>query len=131
MFISITASAQAPFVTYRPAQPNSYSNNYQSMSPFTIYTPAPDPYSNYRQAPQPRSKTYNLTGYYNDGRQWKTMPIKVTITGERVILSAYKVGNNWLSNSGVVNEVGYYDPEVVKEHFNFKANTTYKGTVYF
>ena len=132
MFIAISADAQAPFTTYRPSTPSSgYSNSYSGSSPFSIYRPAPNPYSNYRQTPQPRSKTYNLTGYYQSGGEWYTLPIKVTVTGDNMVLSAYKLGQYWLSNSGTIYEVGYYDSEVVKEHFNYKANTVHKGTVYF
>lgn len=133
MLFAFTAYAQAPFTHYQPLQPSQgYSDSYQSpsTSPFTYYSPLPDPSSNYRPAPRPQSKTYNLTGYYCSGNNWYSMPIKVTVTGDRAILSAYKDGNNWISNNGVVSEVGYYDPDVVKENFNYKARTL-RETIYF
>jgi len=130
LLVAITASAQAPFTVYRPATPSSsYSNSNSYSSPFTIYTPAPNSYN--RPAPQPQSKTYNPTGYYQSGGEWYSMPIKVTVTSDGMFLSAYKMGNNWLSNSGAVSEVGYYDSDIVKENFNYKAQTIHKGTVYF
>lgn len=134
MLCAITTYAQAPFTTYKPVQPsNNYSNgnsgNYQSTDPFTYYRPL-EPSRNYQPAPQAQSKTYNLTGYYYDTNGWHKIPIKVTVTEEKWVLSAYKDGNNWISNSGVVSKVGYYDSDIVKENFNYKARTL-RETIYF
>ena len=136
MLIAISADALAPFTYYRPLQPSnnysdSYSNNRQSTSPFTYYSPLPDPSSNYRPAPKQQSKTYNLTGYYQDSKGWHTASIKVTITGDKAVLSAYKYGNYWMNNSATVCELDYYDSDEVKENFNYKARTTHLGVVYF
>lgn len=130
MIIAITTSAQAPFTTYKPAPSYNNSESYQNTTPFTYYSPLPDPSSNYYQAPRPQSKTYNLTGYYCDTNGWHKIPIKVTVTEEKWVLSAYKDGNNWISNSGVVSKVGYYDSDIVKENFNYKARTL-RETIYF
>ena len=46
-------------------------------------------------------------------------------------MSSYKYGNYWLSNSCAVSEVDYYDADVVKENFNYKAKTLQLGVVYF
>lgn len=129
--VVITASAQAPFTTYKPAQSNNYSDSYQSTTPFTYYRSLPDPNSNYRPAPQPKSKTYNLTGYYKDYEGWHKTPIKVTVIGDKIVLSAYKYGNYWLDNSGTASEIDYYDSDEVKENFNYKARTIQLGVVYF
>ena len=135
MLIAISAEAQAPFTYYQPTQPSKSNNSgsYQrpSTNPFTYYEPLPDPSSNYRPAPRPQSKTYNLTGYYNDANGWHTTPIKVTVTEDRAVLSSYKYGRYWLSNSCAVSEVDYYDADVVKENFNYKAKTLQLGVVYF
>ena len=135
MLCAITAYAQAPFTYYKPVQPsNNYSNDYsgsnQSTDPFTYYRPL-EPSRNYQPAPQPQSKTYNLTGYYNDSKGWHEVPIKITVTGDKWVLSSYKYGNYWLSNSCAVSEVDYYDADVVKENFNYKAKTLQLGVVYF
>ena len=133
MFIAISADAQAPFTQYRSVENGSsgYSNNYQSTSPFTYYSSLPDPNSNYRPAPKPQSKTYNLTGYYQDSKGWHSTPIKVTVTGDRAVLSAFKYGNYWMNNSAAICELDYYDSDEVKETFNYKARTTHLGVVYF
>lgn len=133
MFIAISADAQAPFTQYRSVENGSsgYSNNYQSTSPFTYYRSLPDPNSNYRPAPKPQSKTYNLTGYYQDSKGWHSTPIKVTVTGDRAVLSAFKYGNYWMNNSAAICELDYYDSDEVKETFNYKARTTHLGVVYF
>lgn len=125
--ITITVSAQAPFTTYQPAPSNNNSNSYQGTNPFTYYRP----YGYNKQAPQSRSKTYNLTGYYYDSKRWHQTPIKVTVIEDQWILSAYKYGRHWINNSALVGEVDYYDSDVVKENFNYKAKTIHLGIVYF
>ena len=125
MLFAFTAYAQAPFTHYQPLQPSQgYSDSYQSpsTSPFTYYDPLPD----YRPAPRPQSKTYNLTGYYCSGNNWYSMPIKVTVTGDRAILSAYKDGNNWLEDISNNSEwaiayrgIGYNKDNKSGKIFNF------------
>ena len=133
ILVSISASAQVQFYQYKPYQPSNnnnsydYSDSYQSTSPFYYYRP----YSNNRQTVQPKAKTFNLTGYYKDSKGWHSAPIKVTVTEDKIVLSAFKYGNYWMNNAGTVSGLDYYDSDEVKENFNYKARTTHLGVVYF
>lgn len=128
-----TVSAQ--FVTFNPVDVPSQPSTSSSYGPFVVFQPVLPP-STYqsntqRATTQPQPKTYNFTGYYKDGNGWHSIPIKITITTNEAKLSGYKLGNNWLSGNSPIYDVGPYDPQEVREHFNFKTNTTYKGTIYF
>ena len=132
-------SVNAQFIVYQNVDvPRpSYTSSTVYGSPFTIYEPVyVDTYQSqqqqiYRQPAQPKMQQVTLKGYYNKGDKWYYTPIRVGVIEDEVILLSFKTQNT-LSNCGNrVREVGAFDPEVIRDNFNYKVFTTIYGTIYF
>mgnify|MGYP006916142750 CR=1 FL=1 len=127
---SLSASAQ--FMTYEPLYGGGSSQSYSSgnQRPFLIYEPmiydAPR-----RAQPRVQTKTYAVTGYYQDRNQWKTIPCKLEVAGDEVKSVSYKTQHGFFPATGKFCEVGGFDPDVVRDNFNYKVWTTTYGTIYF
>lgn len=137
MFIAFIAllsslSASAQFMTYEPLYGGGSSQSYSSgnQGPFLIYEPL-----NYgtprRVQPREQTKTYAVTGYYQDRNQWKTVPCKLIIAGDDVKAVTYKTQHGWFNATGKFSEVSAFDPELVRDNFNYKVWTSTYGTIYF
>lgn len=44
---------------------------------------------------------------------------------------SFKSGNNWVTSNAQVSEVSGFDPEIVRDNFNYKASYYMFGTKYF
>lgn len=137
LFIALIAllsslSASAQFMTYEPLYGGGSSRSYSSGSQgsFLIYEPqiydAPR-----RVQPREQTKTYAVTGYYQDRNQWKTVPCKLVIAGDDVKAVTYKTQHGWFNATGKFSEVSAFDPEEVRDNFNYKVWTSTYGTIYF
>ncbi len=130
LFCSVASHAQ--FLIYQPA--GTPQQQYQSPSPgygvpYTIYQPAPMP--GQRQQAAPRMQEVTLTGYYKDNRGWHSAPIRVGVTGEKVVVLSVKNGNHWMNCGNAASMVGQFDTEEVKDSFTYKAFCYAFGTIYF
>lgn len=124
---SLTSSAQ--FTVYQNVDVPSRSSTQSNYNPYRSYET--NPYGNYSRSTQPKEKQYNLTGYYKNTEGWHKTPIKVTVRGEEIKLVSVKVGKNWAPCNSRVNEVSEFDPEEIKENFNYKGYLSFLGSIYF
>lgn len=125
-------SAKAQFTVYRPADvgaAESYTPSYGYGAPYTIYRPAPQP--GQRQRQQPRMQEVTLTGYYNDHYGWHSVPIRVGVTDEKVILLSIKSGYRWNNVGNVASMVNGFDKEEIRDNFTYKVYCAGVGNVYF
>lgn len=128
-----TMSANAQFTVYQPVEVprTSYTPSYGYGTPFTIYDPVySNPYQQQQQV-KPKMQEVTLRGYYKKGNDWYYMPIRVGVIGEEVRLLSIKTKHGWSNCGNKVSEVGAFDPEEIRDNFNYKAYTTILGTVYF
>ena len=114
----------------------SYTPSMGYGTPFTIYEPVyVDTYRPqqqiYQQPAKPKMQQVTLKGYYNKGDKWYYTPIRVGVIEDEVILLSFKTQNTWSNCGNRVSEVGAYDPEVIRDNFNYKVFTTIYGTIYF
>lgn len=128
IFCSVSALAQ--FTVYElsdmPSTTRSIPNIYD---PFTVYEPV---YTNPQPRVQrPKPQFVTLKGYYKKGDEWKVAPIRVMVQGEEIKLASVKSGNNWVTCNARVSEVSGFDPEIVRDNFNYKASYYMFGTIYF
>jgi len=133
MLLFGTMSANAQFTVYQPVEVprTSYTPSPGYGTPFTIYEPAySDPYQQQQQA-RPRMQEVTLKGYYKKGSDWYHMPIRVGVIGEEVRLLSIKTQHGWSNCGNKASEVGAFDPEVIRDNFNYKVYTTIYGTIYF
>lgn len=129
MFCSINGFAQ--FTVYTPCNPRSKTRS-DAYSPFTIYEPVSGTTPPVVQQPQTKSQIITLRGYYkkvNEG--WKCTPIRVAVIGDEITLVAVKNSNSWMSSKSAVYQVGWSDPDIIKDNFNFKAYCYGIGMIYF
>lgn len=127
MISSFSASAQ--FTTYQPVfVPSTPTTSGSTYSPFTIYEPV-DPNLPAKKAPQ--RKLITLKGYYQKSNEWHVVPIRVAVSDEDIKLASVKGQHLWMNCNATVYEVGRFDPEIIRDNFNFKANVVSYGTIYF
>lgn len=126
--------ANAQFTVYKPVEVprTSYTPSMGYGTPFTIYKPLYDtnPYQRQQQA-KPKMQEVTLKGYYKKGNNWYSMPIRVGMTGDEVILLSTKNQYGWSNCGNKANEVGAWDSEELRDNFNYKAFSSLYGTVYF
>ena len=128
MLINLKASAQFTIYQSVPDPPRKSSHSYNN--PYNDYKS--NRYDNYsRNTPQARAKQYNLQGYYKDAKGWHKTPIKVSVQEDEIKLVSVKVGNNWAPCNSRVSEVSEFDPEEIKENFNYKGYLSFLGSIYF
>lgn len=132
MLCSISASAQ--FTVFEPvtvpSTPRTMPNIYDPYSvPFTVFEPVYDRPQPRVQQPKPQFVT--LKGYYKKGEEWKVTPIRVMVQGDEIKLASVKSGHNWVTCNARVCEVSGFDPEIVRDNFNYKASYYMFGTIYF
>ncbi len=131
--LTSTLTASAQFITYEPlyggSQP-SYTRR-STYDPFLVYEPLITDRSGRVIQQQEESRSYTVTGYYEDRDQWHTVPCRLIIVGEQVKNVSYKTSHGWFNATGKFNEVTRTDPEVVRDNFNYKVWTTTYGTIYF
>lgn len=72
-----------------------------------------------------------LRGYYKKGSDWYSTPIRVGVIGEEIRLLSTKTQYGWSNCGNKASEVGAFDPEVIRDNFNYKVFTTIYGTIYF
>ena len=128
-----TTSAKAQFVTFQSVEQAQSQRSYTPSSgygnPFVTFEAAPIP--GVRQAPKEQMREQTLRGYYKEGNKWYSMPIRVGITSDKVILLSYKKGGYSWSNCGnVASMVGGWDSQEITDNFTYKAYSTI-GTIYF
>ena len=124
--VSLTASAQ--FTVYRSID-----------TPQPSYTPSPGygvPFATYeslqtRQQARPRMQEVTLRGYYKNGNDWYSTPIRVGVIGDEVRLLSAKTQYGWSNCGSKASDVGAWDSEEIRDNFNYKAYTTIYGTIYF
>ena len=124
-------SARAQFTIYQPVEGprSSYRPSSGYGAPFTIYEPVER--GVYGQQAQPRMQQVTMTGYYNDNNGWHSTPIRVGVRGEEIIVLSTKTQHGWANCGSIAGEVGAFDPEEVRDNFNYKAFSPMLGTVYF
>lgn len=130
--VSLTASAQ--FTVYQNVEvpQRSYTPSLGYGIPFTVYEPVyGNSYQQRRQQARPKMQEVTLRGYYKKGDDWYYVPIRVGIIGEEVKLLSTKTKNGWMNCGNKVCEVGAWDSEEIRDNFNYKANSTLYGTIYF
>lgn len=139
MLLSVMG-VNAQFTVYQNAdvpRSSSYTPSMGYGTPFTIYEPVyvdtyrPQQQQIYQQPAKPRMQQVTLKGYYNKGDKWYFTPIRVGVIEDEVILLSFKTQNTWSNCGNRVSEVGAYDPEVIRDNFNYKVFTTIYGTIYF
>lgn len=127
MISSLSAFAQ--FTTYQPViVPSTPTTSSGTFDPFTTYEPA-DPYLPAKKAPQ--KKVITIKGYYQKSDKWYVVPIRVAVSDDDIRLASVKGQHIWISCNSAVYEVGAFDPEIIRDNFNFKAFATTFGTIYF
>lgn len=72
-----------------------------------------------------------LRGYYKKGNDWHSTPIRVGVIGEEIRLLSAKTQYGWSNCGNKASEIGAFDPEVIRDNFNYKVFTTTYGTIYF
>lgn len=130
--VSLTASAQ--FTVYQPVEvpSTSYTPSSDYGTPFTIYEPVySNPYQQRQQQARPKMQEVTLRGYYKKGNDWYSTPIRVGVIGEEIRLLSTKTQYGWSNCGNKASEVGAFDPEVIRDNFNYKVFTTIYGTIYF
>lgn len=131
MMVLISIGASAQFVGFEPS----------GVVPQNVYTPDYGygvPYVGFetvgqirqRQA-QPKMEQFTTTGYYKDYNGWHSMPIRVGVSGNDVIVVSIKPDRNWLNCGNRASRVGGFDSEEIRDNFNFKASYYLVGTIYF
>ena len=142
LVVSLTASAQFTIFRSIDTPQQSYTPSPGYGVPFTIYQPSPsssyqnpyreERYQTYQQHPvRPRMQEVTLRGYYKKDNDWYSIPIRVGVIGEEVRLLSTKTQYGWSNCGNKASEVGAWDPEVIRDNFNYKAYSTLYGTVYF
>ena len=139
--VSLTASAQVTVYRNVETPQPSYTPSPGYGVPFTIYEPLPSssyqsPYSGYssqrvQQPAKPKMQEVTLKGYYKEGNDWYYTPIRVGIIGEEIHVLSVKTQHGWMNCGNTAGSVGSWDPEEVRDNFNYKAYTTIYGTIYF
>lgn len=141
MVASLTASAQ--FTVYRSVDTprQSYAPSPGYGVPFTYFSPVPNrsyqkpyggnPSQRIQQPEEPKMQQVTLRGYYKNGKNWYSTPIRVGVIGEEIRLLSAKTEHGWMNCGSKVSEVSGYDEEIIKDNFNYKVYTTLFGTVYF
>ncbi len=129
MVCSLTASAQFRVFESVTAPSTSMSTSQGSYSPFVVFEPSVRTPQPRVQAPKPQYVT--LRGYYKKNEEWYTVPIRVMVQGDVIKLASVKPGTYWVTCNTNVAEVSRFDPEVVRDNFNFKAYFYTLGSIYF
>ena len=130
--VSLTASAQ--FTVYQPVEVprTSYTPSPGYGTPFTIYEPVyGNTYQQRQQQARPKMQEVTLRGYYKKGNDWYSIPIRVGVIGEEIRLLSTKTQYGWSNCGNKASDVGAFDPEVIRDNFNYKVFTTIYGTIYF
>ena len=126
-------NANAQFVVFQPIDvpQTSYTPSSGYGVPFTIFEPVYDnPYLQQQMA-RPKMQEVTLRGYYQKGRDWYYMPIRVGVLGDMVKLLSIKTQHGWSNCGSTASEVGAWDTEEIRDNFSYKAYSTLCGTVYF
>ena len=142
--VSLTASAQ--FTVFRSVETPrpSYTPSPGYGSPFMIYQPSQSSYyrnpyreevgqaQSYQQQPvRPRMQEVTLKGYYKNGNNWYSTPIRVGVIEDKVLVLSVKTQYGWMNCGNAASSVGAYDTEEIRDNFNYKAYTYNYGMVYF
>lgn len=129
-----TIGANAQFVVYQPLDvpQTTYTPSPGYGTPFVIYEPKYGNSSQKRQQmTKPKMQEMTLRGYYKKGENWYSMPIRVGVVGEVVNLLSVKTQHGWSNCGNKASEVSSWDAEEIRDNFNYKAFSSFYGTVYF
>ena len=72
-----------------------------------------------------------LKGYYKNGNNWYSTPIRVGVIEDKVLVLSVKTQYGWMNCGNAASSVGAYDTEEIRDNFNYKAYTYNYGMVYF
>ena len=131
--VTMTVSAQVPFVKYNPVivdnngnrvntDGSSYNQNYNNQD-----------YNSYNQYQQSTPKYQTVRGYYysRSNDDWYSILARIEITKYRIRLVGTKGRFGWDECNYQVHELSPSEPQYIRDNFSYYALTSRFGRIHF